>query len=131
MTGMESGPPILASLHRTSRVIAINAHCLLRTYAGDPPAWHTKLNPLTPTQRAALVPDPPTLRLDDEPAVLDDVDRAVLACLSDDARATLPQVAAAADVSAPTAKRPAWTSCARTGCCRSAPTSRHAGSDIG
>lgn len=103
--GEESGPPILASLHRTSRVIAIHAHCLLRTYAGDPPAWYTKLDPLTPEQRAALVPDPPVLRLDDEPAVLDDVDRAVLACLSDNARATLPQVAAAADVSTPTAKR--------------------------
>jgi DNA-binding Lrp family transcriptional regulator len=103
--GEESGPPILASLHRTSRVTAINAHCLLRTYAGDPPGWYTKLNPLTPVQHSMLVPDPPARRLDDEPAVLDDVDRAVLTCLSADARATLPQVAAAADVSTPTAKR--------------------------
>lgn len=105
LDGDDDEPAILASLSRTSRVMAINAHCLLRTYAGDPPDWYTKLNPLSPTQHATLVLDQQIPQLDDEAVKLDDVDRAVLACLAEDPRASLPQVAAAALVSTPTAKR--------------------------
>jgi DNA-binding Lrp family transcriptional regulator len=101
----ENGPPILASLHRTSRVTAISAHCLLRTYEGDPPTWYTKLDPLTPEQQAALTPEPPRSHPDDEPAILDEANRAILAHLANDARATLPELSAAIGVSTATAKR--------------------------
>jgi DNA-binding Lrp family transcriptional regulator len=101
----ENGPPILANLHRTTRVTAISAHLLLRTYEGDPPTWYTKLNPLTGEQQAALTPEPPRPYADEEPATLDEADRAILAHLFNDARATLPQLSAAAGVSIATAKR--------------------------
>ena len=122
--GEESGPPILASLHRTSHVIGDQRALPAAHYAGDPPTWYTKRNPLTPEQRSTLVPDPPVLRLDDEPAVLDDVDRAVLACLSGDARATLPK-SRPPPTSRPRPPSAGWTSCARTGSCRSVPISPH------
>ncbi|MFI7229509.1 Lrp/AsnC family transcriptional regulator [Nonomuraea angiospora] len=102
----ENGPPtILANLKRTNRVTAISAHLLLRTYEGDPPSWYTKLDPLTPEQQAALTPEPPRPHLVEEPAALDDTDRALLARLASDARATLPELSAATDVSTATAKR--------------------------
>jgi DNA-binding Lrp family transcriptional regulator len=101
----ENGPPILANLHRTTRVTAISAHLLLRTYEGDPPTWYTKLNPLTGEQQAALTPEPPRRYADEEPATLDGADRAILAHLANDARATLPQLSTATGVSIATAKR--------------------------
>lgn len=101
----ENGPAILANLRRTTRVTAINAHLLLRTYEGDPPTWYTKLNPLTGEQQAALTPEPPSPHDDEEPAILDEADRAILAHLADDARATLPQLSTTTGVSTATAKR--------------------------
>ncbi|MFC7303149.1 Lrp/AsnC family transcriptional regulator [Streptomyces monticola] len=98
--------PVLANLHRMSRVTEISAHCLLRVYEGDPPAWYTKLHPLTPEQTALAPPrDVPAPQDEDEPALLDDADRALITHLADDARATFPQLAAATGLSTATAKR--------------------------
>ncbi|MEW2395787.1 Lrp/AsnC family transcriptional regulator [Streptomyces sp. NPDC046862] len=102
----ENDAPLLPSLHRMNRVTAINAHCLLHVYEGDPPVWATKRNPLAPEQHAALAPPAPhTVEPDAELADLDDADHALIAALGEDARATYPQLAAATGLTNSTAKR--------------------------
>ncbi|KUN17099.1 hypothetical protein AQJ23_43345 [Streptomyces antibioticus] len=102
----ENDAPLLPSLHRMNRVTAINAHCLLHVYEGDPPVWATKHHPLAPEQHAALAPAVPrTVEPDADIADLDEADHALIAALAEDARATYPQLAAITGLTNSTAKR--------------------------
>ncbi|KUN29327.1 hypothetical protein AQJ23_00630 [Streptomyces antibioticus] len=102
----ENDAPLLPSLHRMNRVTVINAHCLLHVYDGDPPVWATKPCPLTPEQRTALTsPSQPVMEPDAEPAVLDEADHLLIAALSEDARASHSQLAAATGLTNSTVKR--------------------------
>ncbi|MFD9890691.1 Lrp/AsnC family transcriptional regulator [Amycolatopsis sp. NPDC059027] len=50
---------LLQELPRTPRVVAVSAHCLLRTFVGGPVGWDGRAAALTPEQIDRLTPEPP------------------------------------------------------------------------
>ncbi|MCH0539985.1 AsnC family transcriptional regulator [Streptomyces sp. MUM 203J] len=110
---------LLRALPRTPRIISLDAHCFLHTFAGDPPSWYTKLGSLTPGQHAALLPPhdsrrplpdpgppPPAALSTARPSLeLDHADRLLLDALARDARATLPELEAATGLPRTTVRR--------------------------
>ncbi|MFF0630509.1 Lrp/AsnC family transcriptional regulator [Streptomyces sp. NPDC004296] len=94
-------PLLLRNLPKTPRVTSMTAHCLLHSYYGGPQNLVDKVAPLTPEQITALaVPSQPP-----RPTQLTDTDRAILAVLYDDGRATNQELAQAAGCSQSTAQR--------------------------
>lgn len=94
-------PLLLRNLPRTPRVTSVSAQCLLYSYYGGPENPVDKVGPLTPEQVAALaVPARAP-----HPTALSAVDRAILAVLYDDGRASNQELATAAGCSPSTAHR--------------------------
>lgn len=74
-------------LQRTRQIVTVTAHCLLHSFYGGPLGRLNKSNALTAGQEAALrLPTPVSL---DVPVTLDAADKALLAMLRRDGRATL------------------------------------------
>jgi DNA-binding Lrp family transcriptional regulator len=94
---------LLESLPRTSRVVSVTAHSLLHLFMGGPLGW-AGLNSLSPEQADRLRPEP-LPEPGDEPVVLSDGDRALLAALSVDGRAGHTELAAATGWSESTVRR--------------------------
>jgi DNA-binding Lrp family transcriptional regulator len=93
---------LLKALPRTSRILDVTAHCLLRTYCGRAGGVVTKLDALSPEQAAQLRPPAPDLM---GPVELDEVDHHLLALLHVDGRASVNQLAAQTGVSYSTVQR--------------------------
>ncbi|MFI9169183.1 Lrp/AsnC family transcriptional regulator [Streptomyces lincolnensis] len=74
-------------LQRTPQIVTVTAHCLLHSFYGGPLGRLNKSNALTSDQEAALrLPPPAPL---DAPVTLDEADKALLAMVRRDGRATL------------------------------------------
>ncbi|GAA4628716.1 Lrp/AsnC family transcriptional regulator [Actinoallomurus vinaceus] len=92
---------LLHKLPRTSRVIAVSAHLLLRGFM-LPTGW-SGLACLTPDQVERLRPDP--VEPDGDPIILDDADRALLGALARDGRASYAELTSVTGWSETTVKR--------------------------
>jgi DNA-binding Lrp family transcriptional regulator len=92
---------LLDKLPRTSRVLAVSAHLLLRAFV-LPVDW-AGFTALSEDQAAALRPTPP--RPGEGPAVLDDCDRALLGALARDGRMGFAELAEETGWSESTARR--------------------------
>lgn len=92
---------LLRNLPKTPRVTSVTAHCLLYSYYGGPQNIVDKIRPLSAEQVAALAGPggPPTA------TTLTETDRAILAVLYEDGRASNQELARAADCSTSTAQR--------------------------
>ncbi|GGT74318.1 Lrp/AsnC family transcriptional regulator [Actinomadura citrea] len=93
---------LLRKLPRTPAIVSITAHRLLRTFYGGPDGWFTKINALTGAQAAALRPPVPSAG---RPAEPDDLDKALLAELRKDGRASHVTLQAATRLSEPSVRR--------------------------
>lgn len=94
---------LLQQLPRTSQVVSISAHCLLRSFVGGPVGWHGRADVLTEAQVTQLTP-----RFDGAPSANDvDIagDEQLLAALQQDGRSTFAQLAAATGMSEPAVRR--------------------------
>ncbi|MFB7943346.1 Lrp/AsnC family transcriptional regulator [Kitasatospora phosalacinea] len=94
---------LIDRLHRTPRVVSVSAHCLLHRYFGGPFGWLSKLNALSPEERAALGPPPPAPV--DRPVVLDEDDEALLDVLARDGRAPVIELQAGTGLSESAVRR--------------------------
>jgi DNA-binding Lrp family transcriptional regulator len=92
---------LLHKLPRTSRVIAVSAHLLLRAF--ELPTGWTGLEWLSAEQTAQLTPEPGGLS--DEPVGLDEGDKALLHALNRDGRASYAELTAVTGWSESTVKR--------------------------
>ncbi|MFC8142820.1 Lrp/AsnC family transcriptional regulator [Streptomyces paradoxus] len=81
---------LLDRLQRTPRVTSVSAHCLLHRFYGGPLGWLSKINALSPDERAAL--SPPPVDPGTDPVVLEATDEALLAALARDGRASLTEL---------------------------------------
>ncbi|GAA4659867.1 Lrp/AsnC family transcriptional regulator [Amycolatopsis dongchuanensis] len=93
---------LLRQLPRTPRVVAVSAHCLLRTFVGGPVGWPGRATTLTEEQVRRLTPEPAATD-----GVLVDVsgDAALLAALARDGRATYAELAAGTGQPEPAVRR--------------------------
>jgi len=100
---------LLARLPRTPSVVGMSAHCVMHTFFGGSRGLTLKSGSLTPEEVNALQPEPvqseARLPGEQEPVVLDDGDRRMLAVLGRDARAELAELAAATGWSQSTVRR--------------------------
>jgi DNA-binding Lrp family transcriptional regulator len=92
---------LLHDLPRTAAVTAVSAHLLLHAYLGGPTAWAARAAALTDEQQARLRPAAEPV---DDPTP-DPADRRLMAALLRDGRTPWTELAAAAGVSAATARR--------------------------
>ncbi|QMU69731.1 Lrp/AsnC family transcriptional regulator [Streptacidiphilus sp. P02-A3a] len=79
---------LLKKLPATRPVTAISAYCVMHTFRGGPTSWHGVTCALTDEQAALLAPPPVTAADRSGPVELDQGDRALLAGLARDGRAT-------------------------------------------
>ncbi|SFI74206.1 DNA-binding transcriptional regulator, Lrp family [Amycolatopsis sacchari] len=93
---------LLRQLPRTPRVVAVSAHCLLRTFVGGPVGWPGRATTLTEEQVRRLTPEPAATA-----GGLVDVsgDAALLAALARDGRATYAELAAGTGQPEPAVRR--------------------------
>jgi len=100
---------LLARLPRTPSVVGMSAHCVMHTFFGGSRGLTLKSGSLTPEEVNALQPEPvqseDRVPGEQEPVVLDDGDRRMLAVLGRDARAELAALAAATGWSQSTVRR--------------------------
>ncbi|MFI6644369.1 Lrp/AsnC family transcriptional regulator [Streptomyces sp. NPDC050504] len=97
---------LLQKLPRTPQVLSVSAHCMLHTFIGATSTWHatrhgrvrTAQAPPDPYAVDSGTPAPP-------PLPLDATDRTLFAELARDGRASLPELAAAADRSPSSVQR--------------------------
>lgn len=105
-TRRERNELLLDKLTRTSRVVSVQAHCVLHTFLGRPTPWDGILTALTKDQAEALQP-----ATDQPPSAAGDAfgtqpgDEALLGVLARDGRASYGELAAATGWSQSTAKR--------------------------
>lgn len=101
---------LLARLPRTPSVVSMSAHCIMHTFFGGSRGLTLKSGALTPDEVHALQAGPPLHNHDQvsgeqEPVVLDEADRRMLAVLGRDARAELAELAAVTGWSQSTVRR--------------------------
>ena len=94
---------LLGRLPRTPRVVAVTAHCLLRTFYGGATGWQPRADALTADELARLPTSTPPV--DDAPVTITPDDESLLAELARDGRAALRTLAAATGWSESTAQR--------------------------
>lgn len=94
---------LLDRLQRSPRVTSVSAHCLLHRFYGGPLGWLSKINALSPDERAAL--SPPPVGPGTDGVVLDDADEALLAVLARDGRAPLTELQASTGLSESAVRR--------------------------
>ncbi|AMW13533.1 AsnC family transcriptional regulator [Streptomyces qaidamensis] len=94
---------LLDRLQRSPRVTSVSAHCLLHRFYGGPLGWLSKINALSPDERAAL--SPPPVGPGTHGVVLDDADEALLAVLARDGRAPLTELQASTGLSESAVRR--------------------------
>ncbi|MEV8443499.1 AsnC family transcriptional regulator [Actinosynnema sp. NPDC051121] len=92
---------LLRQLPRTSSVVSVSAHCLLRSFVGGPVGWHGRARVLTDDQVARLTPSlgPGSSEVDISG------DGRLLTAMQQDGRATFAELAAAIGSSEPTVRR--------------------------
>ncbi|MDI5967221.1 AsnC family transcriptional regulator [Streptomyces sp. SL13] len=83
---------LFGKLQRTPRVVSVSAHLKLHAFYGGPLGWYSKADRLDPAQAAALAPPP--VEAGDDPVALDTEDKALLAALAGDGRATVAELQA-------------------------------------
>ncbi|WP_431873404.1 Lrp/AsnC family transcriptional regulator [Amycolatopsis sacchari] len=93
---------LLRQLPRTPRVVAVSAHCLLRTFVGGPVGWPGRATTLTEDQVRRLTPEPAAT---DGGLVDVSGDAALLAALARDGRATYAELAAGTGQPEPAVRR--------------------------
>jgi DNA-binding Lrp family transcriptional regulator len=93
---------LLQQLPRTPRVVAVSAHCLLRTFVGGPVGWSGRATALSPAQVDRLTPP-----VDPGPQELLDLtgDERLLAALEQDGRMSFADLAAVTGQAEPTVRR--------------------------
>ncbi|MEV7063176.1 Lrp/AsnC family transcriptional regulator [Streptomyces collinus] len=94
---------LLDRLQRSPRVTSVSAHCLLHRFYGGPLGWLSKINALSPDERAAL--SPPPVGPGTDGVVLDAADEALLAVLARDGRAPLTELQASTGLSESAVRR--------------------------
>ncbi|WP_307808260.1 Lrp/AsnC family transcriptional regulator [Streptomyces oryzae] len=94
---------LLRELPRTPRVLSVRAYCQLHQFFGGAEGLVLKSGMLTPEQVAQLSPPAPTRP--DEPVRLTADDHKLLACLAQDGRTPVPELAAATGWSPSTVRR--------------------------
>ncbi|GAA4530010.1 Lrp/AsnC family transcriptional regulator [Amycolatopsis samaneae] len=94
---------LLRELPRTPRVVAVSAHCLLRTFVGGPVGWDGCAAALAPEQVERLTPEPPDPAA--EPVADVAADEPLLALLRHDARTSYADLAAATGWAEATVRR--------------------------
>ena len=92
---------LLKGLPGSRQVVQVAAHLLLETYSDED--WRGLASALTPAEAARL--DPPDVDASGAPLVLDELDEALLARLSEDGRASHSQIAAAIHTHESTVRR--------------------------
>jgi DNA-binding Lrp family transcriptional regulator len=94
---------LLDRLQRSPRVTSVSAHCLLHRFYGGPLGWLSKINALSPGERAAL--STPPVGPGTDGVVLDAADEALLAVLARDGRAPLTELQASTGLSESAVRR--------------------------
>ncbi|MFI6044349.1 Lrp/AsnC family transcriptional regulator [Nocardia sp. NPDC051321] len=100
-SGQEQDALLLGKLPRTSRVVAVSAHLVLRGFA-LPSGW-AGVAALSPGQVAGL--EPPTVESSTAPVELDDGERALLHALNRDGRASYAELSTVTGWSESTVRR--------------------------
>ncbi|MFI6165719.1 Lrp/AsnC family transcriptional regulator [Nocardia sp. NPDC051052] len=100
-SGQEQDALLLGKLPRTSRVVAVSAHLVLRGFA-LPSGW-AGVAALSPEQVAVL--EPPVVESSTAPVELDDGERALLHALNRDGRASYAELSTATGWSESTVRR--------------------------
>lgn len=93
---------LLGKLPHTPRVVAVTAHCLLRTFFGGATGWNGRADALTPEEIDRL---PPPVRPGDDPVDVTADDEPLLAELALDGRASYRTLAATTGWSESTVQR--------------------------
>jgi DNA-binding Lrp family transcriptional regulator len=101
----DSSSLLLARLPRTPSVVSMSAHCVMHVFFGGTRGLSLKSGALDPEQVEALSPGPEPTHPLDEPVVLDEGDRRMLAVLGRDGRTELAELAAATGWSQSTVRR--------------------------
>lgn len=109
----EAAPALLLhDIPRKAGVTAIRAYCLLHTYLGGPTTWPGRLTALDEDRRRLLLADAPEAGgagpgepVDADPGPLTGADRAIIAALRPDGRASFADLAAATGLSQATVAR--------------------------
>ena len=101
----DSNSLLLARLPRTPSVVSMSAHCVMHVFFGGTRGLTLKSGALDPDQMDALSLRPEPTHWADEPVVLDEGDRRMLAVLGRDGRAELAELAAATGWSQSTVRR--------------------------
>lgn len=101
----DSNSLLLARLPRTPSVVSMTAHCVMHVFFGGTRGLTLKSGALDPEQVAALRPGPEPAHVPEEPVVLDEGDRRMLAVLGRDGRTELAELAAATGWSQSTVRR--------------------------
>ena len=99
---------LLRQLPRTSQVVSVSAHCLLRSFVGGPVSWHGHAGALTEDQITRLAPTAgsvPTAHFGSLEVSIGDDDEPLLVALQHDGRASFADLAAATGLSEPTVRR--------------------------
>lgn len=94
---------LFGRLQRTPRIVSVSAHLKLHAFYGGSLGWYSKADRLRPDQAAALLPPP--AEPPGEPVRLEPADRAILAGLARDGRATVAELQAVTHQSASAVKR--------------------------
>ena len=101
----DSNSLLLSRLTLTPSVVSMSAHCVMHVFFGGTRGLTLKSGALSPDQVEALSPGPEPAHPPDEPVVLDEGDRRMLAVLGRDGRAELAELAAATGWSQSTVRR--------------------------
>ena len=101
----DSNSLLLARLPRTPSVVSMSAHCVMHVFFGGTRGLTLKSGALDPDQVEALSLGPEPTHPADEPVVLDEGDRRMLAVLGRDGRTELAELAAATGWSQSTVRR--------------------------
>jgi DNA-binding Lrp family transcriptional regulator len=105
--GLQAQSLLLTRLPRTPSVVSMTAHCVMHTFFGGSRGLSLKSDALTDEQVRALRSESPRPygTRDEEPVVLDEGDRRMLAVLGKDGRADFAELAAATGWSQSTVRR--------------------------
>ncbi|MFD6525562.1 MULTISPECIES: Lrp/AsnC family transcriptional regulator [unclassified Isoptericola] len=96
---------VLAALHTTPGILAIEAYSPLRFFVGHQVAWQARISALTAAEISELAGAGSVSAGAHGGRRADDVDRAIIGVLADDGRATVARVAGAVGVSESNARR--------------------------